>query len=446
MTNKTEACIAYQFALDPTPSQAAVLASHCGAAHFAYNTLLGEVKKHVDDGTDMSWSAFSLRKHYNQIKEEVAPWWREVSKEAHASGAFQLAAALKNWSDSKRGIRRGPDMGFPKFKSKHRTTPSVTFTTGVIRLEDTRHHITLPVVGRIHTLESTRRLYRLIENGQARLTRATVKMKRGRWMVSLLARINSAPSTHKHPGTVIGLDAGAQSFIVGATPDGAEVCRILVPPAILELEQAKRCLQRRARNKQVPDRKKGIKASKRWMKAQRRIAKIDWKIANIREDLLHKTTAELCQQYETVVTESLGVKGMMARGGSRKRGLNRAIGRAAMSKTAAFISYKSAREGGTHLQAHRFYPSSKTCSGCGLVKAKLSLWERVYLCDECGLRIDRDLNAAINLARLDMAGSTPVTGRGARCKTITLKSGAVRKEASTSAEESSMATSGCAGA
>lgn len=413
---------------------------------FAYNTLLDEVKKHMAEGTVMSWSAFSLRKHYNRIKDEVAPWWREVSKEAHASGAFQLAAALKNWSDSKRGTRRGSNMGLPKFKSKHGTTPSVTFTTGVIRLEDTRHHITLPVLGRIHTLESTRRLYHLIESGQARLTRATVKMKRGRWMVSLLARINRVSSAHNHPGTIVGLDAGAQSFIVGATPVGTEVCRIPVPPAILELEQAKRRLQRRARNKQAPDRKKGIKPSTSWMKAKRRIAKIDWKIANIREDLLHKTTSELCQQYETVVTESLGVKDMMAHGGHLRRGLNRAIGRAAMSKTAAFISYKSAREGGTHIQAHRFYPSSKTCSSCGSVKAKLSLRERVYTCDACGLRIDRDLNAAINLARLGMAGSTPVTGRGARCKTITLMSGAVRNEASTSVEESSMVTSGCAGA
>ncbi|KPI04511.1 transposase IS891/IS1136/IS1341 family, partial [Actinobacteria bacterium OK006] len=73
---------------------------------------------------------YSLRKAWNVAKREVAPWWAECSKEAYATGLDQLARALKNWSDSRRGKRKGPRMGFPRYKSKQKTTPSVRFTTG----------------------------------------------------------------------------------------------------------------------------------------------------------------------------------------------------------------------------------------------------------------------------------------------------------------------------
>ncbi|MFF1604160.1 helix-turn-helix domain-containing protein, partial [Streptomyces mirabilis] len=150
---------AYRFALDPTPGQVGALLRHAGAARVAFNWGIAQVKANLgqreaersygmaeaDPTPSFGWSMYSLRKAWNAAKREVAPWWAECSKEAYATGLDQLARALKNWSGSKRGKRKGPRMGFPRYKSKRKTTPSVRFTTGTIRLEDDRRHVTLPV-------------------------------------------------------------------------------------------------------------------------------------------------------------------------------------------------------------------------------------------------------------------------------------------------------------
>jgi putative transposase len=109
--------------------------------------------------------------------------------------------------------------------------------------------------------------------------------------------------------------------------------------------------------------------------------------------------------------------GMMTQGGAHKRGLNRAIARSAMATTRRLLGYKTAWAGGRLVVVDRFYPSSKTCSECGATKAKLLLSERTYACPLCGCVIDRDLNAAVNLAKQATAGSGPVAGRGAEQKT-----------------------------
>lgn len=159
---------AYQFALDPTPAQVEALGSHAGAARFAYNVMLAAVKANLDQRAaersygiverdltpTMSWSFQSLRKDWNQRKHTVAvradgtPWWPENSKEVYASGCRALSEALANWDASRKGVRNGPRMGFPRFKTKAGATKKFTFTTGPIRLEPDRHHITLPGLAR----------------------------------------------------------------------------------------------------------------------------------------------------------------------------------------------------------------------------------------------------------------------------------------------------------
>ncbi|MFJ2029386.1 helix-turn-helix domain-containing protein [Streptosporangium sp. NPDC087985] len=164
---------AYRYALDPTPEQAVALASHCGAARYAFNWALGRVKAALEQReaektygvaaellTEVPWSLYGLRKVWNAVKGVVAPWWAEHSKEAYNTGLDGLARALKNWSASRQGTRKGPKIGFPRFKSKHRTTPSCRFTTGTLRVEADRRHVTLPRLGTLRTCESTRKLAR----------------------------------------------------------------------------------------------------------------------------------------------------------------------------------------------------------------------------------------------------------------------------------------------
>jgi putative transposase len=123
-------------------------------------------------------------------------------------------------------------------------------------------------------------------------------------------------------------------------------------------------------------------------------------VANVRGDALHKATTDLARRYETVVAEDLNVAGM-----TRNRRLARAIADQGFGQARRMLGYKTTAAGGTLVLAGRFYPSSKTCSGCGTVKAKLALSERLYRCDHCGLVLDRDVNAARNLLSLAASGA-----------------------------------------
>lgn len=430
---------AYVYVLDPTKAQEQALASHCGAARFAYNHVIGRVKANLDQRAaersygiadadltpSMSWNAFAFQKDWNLVKGEVAPWWSENSARAYQHGIISAAAALKNWNDSRTGKRKGRKVEFPKFNTK-RHRKSVSFpgfdktkplNKQPVRCEPDRHHVTLPRLGTIHTMESTRKLSRLIERGDARILRATVAFHRGRWQVSLLAELPKPPSRPLN-GRVVGVDVGVKDWLVAAEADGTEVMRVPVPETAVELDKRKRKLQRRNRNRQAPDKRTNRAPSKRYLKAQRRINKVDYRIAAIREDTLHNATTELAKRYDTIVTETLNVAGMSHKGGARKRGLNRAIARSGMATTVNMLSYKVTE----HVKADRWFPSSKTCSSCGAVRAKLTLGERTYVCRHtaCGHTADRDTNAATNLAMLGermTAGSPLVAARGAVHKT-----------------------------
>ena len=112
-------------------------------------------------------------------------------------------------------------------------------------------------------------------------------------------------------------------------------------------------------------------------------------MANVRADALHKATTDLAARYETVVAEDLNVAGMI-----RNRRLARAISDQGFGAARRMLGYKTTWNGGRLIVADRWFPSSKTCSACGAVKAKLALSERTYRCESCGLVIDRDVNAA----------------------------------------------------
>src|SRR3981081_1488345 len=132
----------------------------------------------------LSWSAYSLRKLWNQAKDTVAPWWGGNSKEAYSSGLANLATALGNWNASRNGKRGGPKVRFPRFKGK-RTAMSCRFTTGAFGLADTdRRHVRGPPIVKIRTHESPRNLARHVARGTARIRSASVTHQRGLWWVT----------------------------------------------------------------------------------------------------------------------------------------------------------------------------------------------------------------------------------------------------------------------
>ncbi|MEU6012837.1 IS607 family element RNA-guided endonuclease TnpB [Streptomyces sp. NPDC047515] len=411
--------LAHKLALDPNATAGRRLHSHAGAARAAYNWAVeyvtaawwqrkAEQSYGIPEGELTpwrSWSLPSLRKAFNEDKRtnpRFAGWWEENSKEAYNTGLAGASAAFDNYAKSKRGRRKGRKMGIPRVKSKRRARPACRFTTGTIRVEPDGRHVTLPRIGRVRVHESASRLRALVDAGHLRILSATVRQDRGRWFVSLQAEEKHQLVKVARPDTAVGIDLGIKTLAVLADSDGA----LAMEPNPRHLDRAQKQLRRAGRvlsRRQGPDRRTGQQASKRWEKANRTRNKVHHRVANLREDTLHKMTTRLAREYGTIVVEDLNVAGM-----GRNRSLSRRVADAAFGEIRRQLTYKTRRHGTRLVVADRWFPSSKTCSRCGAVKAKLLLSMRVFECDNCGLVIDRDANAGHNLVAL--AARTTGTG------------------------------------
>ncbi|MET7727604.1 IS607 family element RNA-guided endonuclease TnpB [Streptomyces mirabilis] len=411
---------AYRFALDPNAAQEAALRSHCGAARAAYNWAVGWVtaswwQRRAEESygvpeADLTqwrpWSLPALRKAFNAAKHtdpRFASWWEENSKEAYSTGLANAAAAFDNYAKSKQGKRRGRTVGMPRFKPKRKARLSCRFTTGTIRADADGRHVTLPRLGTIRTHEPTGKLLARVQAGTARILSATVRHERGRWFVSFQTEVRRDLVRVARPGVAVGIDLGVKTLAVMADSAG-EIREIPNPRhldgALKQLRRTSRAVSRR----RGPDRRRGQQPSKRWEKANAARNRVHHRVANLREDALHKLTTKVTAEYGTVVVEDLNVAGML-----RNRRLARRIADAGFGEIRRQLAYKTRRNGCRTVAADRWFPSSKTCSGCGAVKAKLPLHIRTFACDGCGLVIDRDANAALNLAALAAAA---VTGTG----------------------------------
>jgi putative transposase len=166
---------------------------------------------------------------------------------------------------------------------------------------------------------------------------------------------------------------------------------------VVEPRRALRNKLRRMRrlSRQLSRKQKGSRNRK---KARRDLARLHYKISCQRQDYLHQLSSSLAKTKSVIVLEDLHVKGM-----TRSRSLALSISDAGLGALRRQLTYKSKWYGSTLLFADRFYPSSKTCSGCGVIKDTLSLSDRVFECDVCSLTLDRDENAAINLRGLAFA-------------------------------------------
>jgi putative transposase len=419
---------AYQYALDPSPAQVRDLERHAGAARFAFNWALAAVKVNLAQRAaertygvseqeltpSLGWNLPALRRVWNDAKPMAAPWWAECSKEAFNTGLDGVARALDNWAGSKNGSRNGRRAGFPRFRSRRRTVPSVRFTTGAIRVERDRRHVTLPRVGRIKTHESTRKLARRLEAGTARILSATVRRQGGRWHCAFTVQTTLTMRAPARPDAVIGVDLGIRNLAVLSSGECVPNPRHL-NTAQRRLRSASRTDSRR----RGPDRRSGQRPSRRWHRARIRLARRHARVAHLRRDGVHKLTTRLAGTYGTVVVEDLNVSGMMA-----NHRLARHIADVGFAEIRRQLSYKTTWRGGRLIAADRWFPSSKMCSACQAVRPKLSLATRTFTCEHCGLVADRDLNAALNLKHYAaQSGWETENGCGADQKTETGSAG-----------------------
>lgn len=216
---------------------------------------------------------------------------------------------------------------------------------------------------------------------------ASVSERAGRWFVSVQVEMD-IPDLRAIEKPVVGIDLGI--LAMATVSDGT---RIENPHALKrDLRKIKR-LQR-----EVSRREKG---SANQEKARQKLAQAHLRVANVRKDALHQTTSLLARTKSAVVLEDLNVSGMM-----KNHHLAQAIADVGFHEFRRQMVYKGQWYGCQVILAPRFYPSSKRCSHCGHIKVEMNLSERIYICDHCGLMIDRDLNAAINLEQLT-TGSSP---------------------------------------
>ena len=367
------------------------MASHAGAARFAYNAGLAHVKEAIGGGEPPEWSHYSLRRWWNANKDELAVnqatgevWWDQNSKEAYSEALRDLARGFSNWSKSRKGQRKGRRVGFPKFKSKNATMRFAYSTAFTSPTASDPYGLKLPRIGRVHCMEN---VHERISG--ARLIRITVSRRAGNWYASLTVEREATPtSVSVSKRGVVGVDLGVKNL--ATLSDGTVIPNPRALGARLKaLRKAQQALSRK------------VKGSARREKAKGRVSRLYARVTDARMDAMNKATTMIARNYSVVCVEDLNVAGMV-----KNRHLARSLSDAALGEFRRQLEYKTARTGAALRVVDRWYPSSKTCSNCGTVKAKLSLSERTFNCDACGLSIDRDVNAAINIR---VAGSAPET-------------------------------------
>lgn len=355
----------YKTQIKVNNKETSLLLGYCGIKRFAWNWALARIQ-----AKELPPNAMKLHKAWNEWKKENIPWWSNYSKAAPQEAFRDLQQAFQRFFNGLKG--KGPRVGFPKFKSRHKSKKTFRLT-GSFRVEEGR--IKVPRIGWL----------RLYEKGYlpvgAKVTSVTISERAGRWFVSANVQTDQEGPIPCEGGEVLGIDLGIKTLAVCS--DGQEFEN---PKALRRAEKALAHLQRRYARQE--------KGSKRRERTRRRIADLHYRISCIRSDALHKATTQITRTkgLSVVVLEDLSVAGMV-----KNRKLSKAISDASLSEFKRQITYKAERSGLEVVLADRYYPSSRRCSGCGHKKESLSLSERTYRCAACGLVLDRDLNAALNL-------------------------------------------------
>ncbi len=400
---------AFRFTLDPTEEQACGLARHFGARRKAYNwavaALIADIQAWRQTGVETEKPSLQvMRKRWNSVKGDVcvnaetgAVWWPECSKEAYADGIAGAVDAYWNWQQSRAGKRAGKRVGFPRFKKKGRDRDRVCFTTGAMRIEPDRRHLTMPVIGTVGTHENTRRIERLITKGRARVLAISVRRNGTR----LDASVRVLVQRPQQPGVVLpdsraGVDVGVRRLATVANADGVVIEQVENPrpleTALRELRQVSRARSRCA------------KGSRRYRERTTELSRLHRRVNDVRTHHLHVLTTRLAKTHGRIVVEGLDAAGMLRQKGlpgarARRRGLSDA----ALGTPRRHLSYKTGWYGSALVVADRWFPSSKTCHACQHVQD--IGWDEHWTCESCSVSHQRDDCAAVNLARYEEPSS-----------------------------------------
>jgi len=361
---------AYKTELDPNNRQRTLLKKHAGAARWVYNWGLAR-KIETYKTTGKSISTGDLDKELNHVKKVELPWLREVSAVMVQQALWNLDAAYSNFFVE---LAKGTKHSLPKFKAKKNCTGGFSL---VGRIHAFPTHIQLPKIGKLRLKEHG---YLPVNNPKVHILGATVKEHAGRWYAILRVEETIVDPVPKQEAT--GVDLGSNSL--ATLHDGTKFEN---PKPLKKAQRKLKRLQRAVSRKQ--------KGSRNRRKAVFKLARAHKRIADIRLNQLHHVSAVITKRFGLVGLEDLNVAGML-----KNHRLAGALGDASFGELRRQIEYKLKWSGGRVVLADRFFPSTKRCSSCGVVKESMSLSERVFRCESCGFVEDRDVNAAENLRQV----------------------------------------------
>ena len=419
--------------LNPSRAQVELLAGYCGTARAAYNTLLFQVKANLGQRVaertydipdanltpGLSWHRYGLEKLLRENRGTWLPWHAQVPYLVLDRQAHQLADGLKKW---KAGTAK-----FPRYRKKRgdgaglvpvtfKETDAVWLTGGGRALALPISAVTRRELGRARSVQLSgvpvikdnrgRRAAKLIADGRGQVQEVTFSFSGGYWWAALRMRVLPAAKTQPTRHIVlsragaVGVDAGMGRHFAtldvptpGVTDDAGHIdAPMFLRRALGDLAVAQRALQRT------------LPGSKRHAKALARVQKLHGRVASRRETWQQRLAIALVERAHIVGVETLNLRGMARKTKGFRFG--RSVADNGYGLFVEILARQADKRGSAVVKAGRFYPSSKTCSDCGAVKAKLHLSVREYQCTTCGLRLDRDVNAARNLAALARTGLT----------------------------------------
>jgi putative transposase len=349
----------YKYKINPNEEQIVLLNKHFGSIRFAYNFFLNERNKEYKLNKQ-SLNYYDNAKSLTELKkQEEYSWLNEINSQS-------LQVSLKNLDDAYNGFFKKRTK-FPNFKSKHsknsfKVPQCVKLENGKLKIPKFKEPIEV-ILHRTFT---------------GNIRQATIsKTTTNEYFVSIL--VETTHTILPKTGKSIGIDLGIKDFVITSEGYKYKNNRYTKTYAKL-LKEHQQHLSRK------------IKGSNRYQKQRLKVAKIHKKITNSRLDNLHKVSTELIKKYDVIVLEDLNIKGMI-----KNHKLSKHIADASWSKFIEFITYKAEWNDKKIVKIDRFFPSSKTCNCCGYINQNLKLDMREWTCPSCNAKLDRDLNASINI-------------------------------------------------
>jgi putative transposase len=365
---------AHLIRLNPTKEQEVYFRKACGVARHAYNWALARWKEYRKQG---KWAnTRDLKAEYNQIKKERFPWCYEVTKCAPEQEFSNLGQAFENyWRMKEEGTlpklkhprKDGEEGGFPRFKSKKQDR--LSFYLSNDKFSVSGYSIRIPKLGTVNMTEPLR--------FQGKILSAVISYHGGWWFVSISVEVELRVPVHR--GGTVGIDLGLKTL--ATLSDG------------MVFENQKHYRRNLGRIKGLS---KGlsrkVEGSRNWWKNSKKLAKAHYRVVCQRQDMLHKMTTHVARTYALIGLEALNVNGMLS-----NHCLAQATSDASFFEVKRQLLYKSEQHGGYVQLVDRWYASSKTCHACGWVKDDLTLADRTFVCEQCGVVLDRDFNASLNI-------------------------------------------------